>query len=751
MRPPWRIICDCGGWPRPTTTSPPLLSVTRLTFSEFRRRLADAVRPDPAVPARRWMRRHWPPLALLALAIGGVVTLDVWLASCGFGGCPAPAEIRAFRPPEGGKIVDRNGLLIARLTVVRRVNVPLDRVPSYVREAFIAVEDRRFYEHDGLDWRGVFRAAVRNTAALGVREGFSTITMQVVRNTYLARYFSERSLRRKMMELRLARLLEASLTKDQILELYLNVIYLGNGVYGVEAASRDLFGKSVDRLTLAEGAMLAALPKGPSAYTPRNNPQRALARRNLVLAVMVREGYVARRRADEAARQPIIVAHDEWRPVQPNDSYAVDAVRAVVDSVLGHRDREELGNATVYTSLDLRAQLAADRAVRRRATAIARESGGSYGARGEAEVEGAMVALDPLTGDVRALVGGRHFERGSFNRALAAHRQPGSAFKPFVYAAALGTGMTPATMVDDEPVEVQQGRDVWSPSNFDDEYLGRVTLRRALERSANAATVRVSRAVGESRVAAVAHANGIASALPTVPALALGAAEVTPFELVAAYAPFANGGYRVRPRLVQRIENADGTPLWTNAAAPAVQVMDPRDAYQLTSMLRAVVDHGTGHTLRDLGVKGRVAGKTGTTNNGADVWFVGYTPSLVAGFWFGYDTPRTIGPDASGGRLAAPAWADFYLTGWREPAASASAWVPPAGMEARTIDAVTGELATEWCPTQQTEYFKPGTSPTEPCREHEGPPEMMDENHDRGWMNDITDRVSDALKKVFKF
>ena len=723
----------------------------RITIAELRRRLADAVRPDPAVPARRWMRRHWAPLALLGVAVAGVATLDTWLATCGFEGCPSPAQIRSFRAPEGGRILDRNGLLIARLTVVRRVNVPLARVPRHVREAFIAVEDRRFYEHHGLDWRGVFRAAARNAAALGVREGFSTITMQVVRNTYLARYFSERSLRRKMMELRLARLLEKNLTKDQILELYLNVIYLGNGVYGVEAASRDLFGKSVDRLTLAEGAMLAALPKGPSAYTPRNNPERALARRNLVLAVMVREGYVARMRGEEAVRQPIVVAHDEWRPAQPNDSYAVDAVRAVVDSVLGRRDREAMGDATVYSTLDLRAQLAADRAVSRRAAAIQRESGGSYGARGDAAVEGAMVAMDPVTGDVRALVGGRRFERGSFNRALAAHRQPGSAFKPFVYAAALGAGMTPATMVDDEPVEIEQGHQVWAPSNFGDEYLGRVTLRRALERSANAATVRVSRAVGESRVVDVAHRNGITSPLPALPSLALGAAEVTPFELVAAYSPFANGGLRVRPRLVTRIESADGTSLWTNDGAPAVQVMDPRDAYQLTSMLRAVVDHGTGHTLRDLGVKGRVAGKTGTTNNGADVWFVGYTPSLVAGFWFGYDTPRTIGPDASGGRLAAPAWAEFYQSGWREPASSADAWAPPPGMEARTIDAVTGELATEWCPTRQTEYFKPGTSPTEPCREHEGPPEMMDENHDRGWMNDITDRVSEALKKVFKF
>jgi penicillin-binding protein 1A len=730
--------------------------VKRFTFPTPRE-LAALVRPDPARPARRWLRERWLSLLALLLAVAGVVTLDAWLGTCGFAGCPAPSQIRSFRPPEGGRILDRDGRFIARLTNVRRVNVPLSAVPPHVRAAFLATEDRRFYQHHGLDWHGFARAAVRNVGALGVREGFSTITMQVARNTFVARFFSERSLRRKLIELRMAQLIEKNLTKDQILELYLNVIYLGNGVYGVEAASRDLFGKSVNQLSLAEGAVLAALPKGPSAYTPRNNPKRALGRRNLVLSLMADQGYVARPRAEEAARQPLTVAENEWRPAQPNDSYAVDAVRAFVDSVLGVKDakgveKETLRDAAVYTTLDLRAQAAADRAVRRRADANARESEDYYG-RVRDPVEGAMVAIDPRTGDVRALVGGRHFERGAFDRALAAHRQPGSAFKPFVYAAALGAGMTPATMVDDEPVEVRTGRQVWTPDNFNGEYLGRVTLRRALERSANAATVRVSRSVGEARVVAVAHRNGIASQLPVVPAIALGAVDVTPLELVTAYAPFANGGVRVTPRLVRRIEAADGTPLWSGEAAPTVAVMDPRDAYQITSMLRAVVDYGTGHTVRELGVRGPVAGKTGTTNNGADVWFVGYTPTLVAGFWFGYDTPRPISGDASGGRLAAPAWADFYASGWREPAASASAWRPPAGMEMRVIDAVTGELATEWCPTTQSEYFKPGTSPTSPCREHSGEPtdEIFDENHNRGWVDDITAKMEKALKKVFKF
>ncbi|HKG90442.1 MAG TPA: PBP1A family penicillin-binding protein [Gemmatimonadaceae bacterium] len=716
----------------------------RAFFRDFARRL----RAEPGVAPRDWMRPRWKSLTVLTLAVASVVAFDVWVVTCGFQGCPTQVEIRTFRPAEGGRILDRDGRLLGRITQVRRVNVPLSKVPAHVRQAFIAVEDRRFYQHNGLDWRGFARAVVRNVTSLGVREGFSTITMQTVRNTFAARYAGERTLRRKMMELRVSRLLEQSLTKDQILELYLNVIYLGNGMYGVEAASRDLFGKSVDKLTLPEAATLAALPKGPSRYTPRKDARRATQRRNLVLAVMAREGYLPRDRAAAAARQPMRVSATEWRPTNPDDSYALDLVRSLVDSVLQARGVEE-ADARVYTTLDGSAQRAATRAVRRYAAAIQRESDQWYGRAGPA-AEGAMVAVDPRTGDVRALVGGRSYERGGFNRAVSARRQPGSAFKPFVYAAALAVGYTPASMVDDEPVEVEQGGNVWAPSNFGDEYRGRVTLRDALVHSSNAATVRVSRAVGEPRVIAVAQRNGISTPLTPVPAIALGAEEVTPWELVLAYAPFANGGYRVTPRLVRRIESADGTVLWSSEIGARVPVMDPRDVYQLTSMLRSVVDHGTGRTVRDMGVQGPVAGKTGTTNNGADVWFVGYTPAVVAGFWFGYDTPRAISGNAAGGRLAAPAWAEFFSTGWRERS-SEGEWAPPAGMVMRLIDAETGELATDFCPVTQREWFKPGTEPTSPCRAHENGGEDPFGEPNEAWADQVKEKVGRALKKVFRF
>ena len=703
--------------------------------------LRAALGRDPGNPPRVWLRRHWRAALGVSVLVAGAAVFDAWVYTCGFGGCPTRAEIRAFQPPEGGRVLDRNGRLIGRLTLVKRVNVPLARVPQHVREAFIATEDRRFRSHHGIDWRGFARAVWRNTTSLDVREGFSTITMQVARNTFMAEHQAlDRSLGRKLLELRLARLMERHLTKDEILERYLNVIYLGNGVYGVEGASRDLFGKRIGEVTIAEGAMLAALPKGPSLYTPRRNLARARARRDLVLGLMRDAGYLDDIGVAAARGERLVIARREWSPVQPNESYALDAVRSTVDSVL-RAGGERMSELTVYTTLDLVAQQAAERAVRTHADRIARDAAWAWDEDGaRPELQGAMVALDPRTGDIRALVGGRRYERGGFNRALSARRQPGSAFKPFVYAAALTAGFTPATIVDDDPVSVETGNDVWTPANYGGEYRGRVTLRRALAQSANAATVRVSRAVGEARVADVAHRNGIASHLEVVPAIALGAVEVTPLELVTAYAPFANGGLRVTPRLVRRIERADKSLMWASPVT-TTPVMDPRDAFQLTSMLRSVVDEGTGRGVRAAGVTGPVAGKTGTTNNGSDVWFVGYTPTLAAGFWFGYDTPRSLGDGANGGRYAAPAWADFYRRGWRERD-NASAWKAPDGLIARDIDPVTGMLAEEWCDSRRREWFKPGTEPTEYTCESA--------REDDSWIGDVESEVGARIVELFK-
>ena len=615
-------------------------------------------------------------------------------------------------------MLDRGGATLGRLDYVRRVNVPLARVPRHVRAAFIAAEDRRFYYHDGVDWRSAARALVRNLRQAGVSEGFSTITMQVVRNAFVPRLAQQRSLRRKLIEIQLAHRLERALTKQQILELYLNVIYLGNGAYGVEAASRDLFGKSVDRSPSPRARRSPRWPAGRRSTRRDGIPDRALARRNLVLTVMAREHYLSDSAAARARATPLRLSPGEWRPREER-SFALDPVRAVVDSVLG--DDQE-GDLTVYTTLDARAQRAAEDAVRRQADAIDRGSVPPAGAAARRPARSCRARSSrsiPRNGDIRALVGARRYVPGGFNRALVARRQPGSAFKPFVYAAALAGGMTPAAVVMDTPVEITERGRIWRPANFDGEYAGRLTLRRALMRSANAATVRLGEAVGERRVAALARRAGIRSPLDAVPALALGAGEVTPLELVAAYAPFANGGLRVTPSLVRRIEAGDGTVLWRAPGA------DGRAGARRGGGVSAHVDAAVGGRRRHRpagarrGVRGPVAGKTGTTNAGTDVWFVGYTPTLVAGVWFGYDAPRPIAPGASGGRLAAPAWAAFYLDGWRER--TPSDWTPPAGMVSRTIDAFNGDLANEWCPVVQREWFRPGTEPTRTCREHSAP------------------------------
>lgn len=708
--------------------------------------LGQRLREPASEPARVWMRRDWWKLSLVAVAVAGVIAFDGWLLSCGFAGCPSRSAVAAYRPNEGGRVFDQNGRLIGHLAIVRRLNVPLARVPKHVRQAFVATEDRRFFYHNGIDWRGFARSIVRNVGSMGVREGFSTITMQVARNSFLERRYNGRSLRRKLIELRLTRLLEKELTKEQLLEHYMNVIYLGNGVYGVEAASRDLFGKSVSQVSLSEAAMLAALPKAPSLYTPRDHPERAKKRRNLVLSLMHEQGFIDAQSMQRSSAAPLRIANTEWRPSQYDQFGAVDAVRALVDSVLPDALKE--GDILIRTTIDSRAQQAADKAIAKHAVSI-QNQGWSNGER----LQGALVAIDPASGDIRAIVGGRRARRGGFIRATNAKRQPGSAFKPFVYAAAIAAGISPGSIVDDEPVEVMIGNDPWIPANYDDNYQGRTTLRRALMFSANAATVRISRAIGEQNVILAARRNGILSELQPHPSIALGALEVTPLELVTAYAPFTNGGIRVRPRLVTRIEAPDGKVLWSQEVERTA-AMDPRDAYEITSMLRGAVDYGTGRVLRDYGVTGPVAGKTGTTNNGTDVWFIGYTPTLVAGVWFGYDTPHQIADRAAGGRFAAPAWADFYKAGWVErPGVE---WLPPNGMVSAVIDPESGELATEWCPRRVREFFKPGTTPQTHCELHTYPePSIIAEDGSvlpggrprDDWLEDLGKK----LKRILRF
>lgn len=680
---------------------------TRITL----RALRTAIRP---LHVRNWTRRRVMTVAALA-ALGMTVPASWWF-TCGYEGCPSIAELQAWQPTEGGTVLDANGQFLGAIVAVKRVNVPLARVPVQVQRAFIAVEDRRFRTHHGVDWHGVARAMVVNVRALGVREGASTITMQLARNVFLAHRATERSFGRKFLEWRYAGLLEHALSKDEILERYLNAIYLGNGVYGVEGASRDLFGKSVANVTLAEAAVLAGLPKAPTSYSPRRDIVRARARRDVVLSVLDREEVAPKAAIVAAHAFNIRIVRDEWTPSRTIDSWALELVRTSIDSMRAN-GLIPVGitnaNLNVHTTFDRKAQRAAERAVARGAAQVDAERGYWAGS-GQPQAQGALVALDPATGAIRALVGGRRIERRGFNRAMLARRQPGSAFKPFVYLTALQQGYTTVSMVEDEPVSVQTGDDIWTPANYGDNYGGRMTLRQALVRSANAATVRVSRDVGIARVADVAEMLGIHTPLPRVPALALGAGEVTPLELTAAYAPLGNGGYRVTPHMLLRVEDAFGHVLWKGSAPTVTRVIDSTDAFLVTSMLRSVVDEGTGRGVRSAGIKGPVAGKTGTTNDGADVWFVGYTPTIVAAVWFGLDSPQPLGSAATGGHIAAPAWSEFVRDGWHSPSRDL-AWQPPPSLVALQVDNASGLLASDWCGESRREWFKPGTEPHEQC------------------------------------
>lgn len=679
--------------------------------------VADTKQPTVDTPSRR--RLPWRRIALYTTGAATLATIvaSSWWFSCGYRGCPSQAELQAWRPTEGGALLDTRGALIAPLAPVKRVNVPITRVPKHVQAAFVAVEDRRFYSHHGIDWRGVGRAFFENIKAMGVREGGSTITMQLARNVFLSHRANERSVMRKLLEWRYARLIEAALDKPAILERYLNVVYLGNGVYGVEGASRDLFGKGVRDITLAEAALLAGLPKAPSSYTPRRDPAKARARRAVVLDVLLRERVATPAAIAQARSTPIASLPGEWQPSRRTDSWAVETVRGVLDSLrrIGAIPAS-LNDAQlrVRSTFDKRAQVAAERVISSGALQIDNER--DYWSRSNGRTQGTLVAIDPTTGAIRALVGGRRVERKGFNRALRARRQPGSAFKPFVYVTALQYGLTAASMVDDSPITIGEGRDEWTPANFNDEYAGRITMRDALARSANAATVRISHDIGIPRIITQARAMGITSPLPAVPALALGAGAVTPLELTTAYAPFGNGGVRVQTYAIERVEDIFGRVLWSRPPVVAARALDAREAFLVTSLLRSVVDEGTGRAVRSAGIRGPVAGKTGTTNDGADIWFVGYTPTIVASVWFGADDPAPLGGDASGGRYAAPAFARFIRDGWHSPEQD-EAWRPPLGIVSKQVDVATGKLAMDWCGESRREWFREGTVPTESCEQ----------------------------------
>lgn len=579
---------------------------------------------------------------------------------------------------------------------LRRDPLTWEQIPRNLADAVVAAEDKRFWTHWGLDPRAMLRAAWANVRGHEL-QGASTITQQLTKNLFLT---PRRTFSRKIEEAGLALYLERRLDKKRILTLYLNHIYLGQdgpaSVMGMRAAARYYFGKDPVELTLAESATLAGMIRGPGLYDPRRDPEASRARRDAVLRHMHADGFITASELGAALAEPLSPSRAASEEDARDDAYYVaEVVRQLLPRYGG--DVLYRNGLSIYTAMDPVLQSLAQRTLR--------------GAKHQA----ALVALDPRDGSVLALAGGRDFAESQFNRATQAQRQPGSAFKPFVYAAALKIGLTPATVLLDSRRSYPGDAGDWSPANYDGIYYGTATVREALAHSLNAATLDLAGRVGVDRIQETARAAGITSPLRRDLGLALGASEVGLLELVSAYEPFADAGRRVSPRLVLAVTAADGAVLETSTG-DATNVLDPAVAYLMTSLMRSVVREGTARSLAALGFSAPAAGKTGTTNEGRDAWFVGYTTSLLAGVWIGDDRNRAL--KLTGAKDALPPWAAFMKEASADRPADEFAR-PPGVVEAR-ICVESGMLARSGCPKKRDELFIAGTEPLHECALHRG-------------------------------
>jgi len=664
-----------------------------------------------------------------AVGVGGL--LGAYFFVCrGEGQCPTATSLQNYVPNQTSKLYAADERFIGELGIERRTLVPIEDVPKMVRDAFVFNEDKRFYSHSGVDWFRIPGAVLRNVRARSFVEGFSTITMQLARNVFPERISREKSPLRKLKEVYVARAFEKRYSKDQILELYLNQMSFGNGAFGIETASQRYFGKTAKELNVAEAATLSGLLKGPSRYNPRRFADRAIQRRNTVIELMRRQGAVTDNEASLAKAFPLQLARrSESGEVAP---YFVEWVRQQLDQHFGQELYEQ--GYKVYTTLDVDMQGASERALEQQLRAIeagrmgpykhqtyeaylakAAESGSNAGANAP-YLQGAFVAIDPRTGAVRAMVGGRDFDDSKFNRAVQALRQPGSTFKPVMYATAIHAGFSPAQMVDDAPIAVGQlsGED-WTPQNYDMKFMGEMPMRKALYLSRNLAAIRTGMEVGPQAVISMARKFGIKTPIPPYPSIFIGSADVYPVEMIGAYSVFANLGLRTTPHAILRVEDAAGNTIW-EPKPKREPVLSPEEAWLMVSMMKDVVVRGTAaRNVSGAGFRVPAGGKTGTTNDGNDVWFIGYTADLVAGVWMGFDNPKKIKANAQGGDLAAPAWTAFMTEVYRRKPTPPD-WPRPDGIIAREIDGATGRLPTSACMGNLiTEYFVMGTEPQSTC------------------------------------
>ncbi|MEZ0171080.1 penicillin-binding protein 1A [Microvirga sp. TS319] len=739
---------------------------------------------------------------------------------------PDHAQLADYEPPVMTRVHAADGSLIAEYARERRLYVPIQAMPKLVKAAFISAEDKNFYKHPGVDPEGVIRAVVSNLKSGGKREqGASTITQQVAKNFLVG---NERSYERKIREALIALRMESTFSKDKILELYLNEIYLGLGNYGVAASALNYFGKSLHELSIAQVAYLAALPKAPNNYHPFRQRQAAIDRRNWVIGRMAENGYITKEQAEAARKEPLDVTP---RVVSPNSiasGYFAEGVRRDIAERYGEEKLYE-GGLLIRATLDPKMQAMARKALvdglvrfdeargwrgaqqkldltgREWGLALAevssmgdvqpwriavvleisggrariglqpkkeasgqlsrdRETGfvtadgvkwtrrnvekalavgdvvyveplegkqGQYRLRQVPEISGAIVAMDPQTGRVHAMVGGFSFDQSEFNRATQAMRQPGSSFKPIVYATALDNGYTPSTQIMDSPfvLDMGPGQASWAPSNYDGKSAGLRTLRYGIEHSKNLMTVRLANEIGMPVVTEYARRFGVYDDMLPLLSMSLGAGETTVMRMTAAYSMFVNGGRRIKPTLIDQIQDRNGrtiyrhddrkcdncdAPSWDGGAAPKLtdtreQVLDPLTAYQITSILEGVVQRGTAQSVKSVGKP--LAGKTGTTNDAKDVWFVGFSPDLAVGVFLGYDTPKSLGNAATAGQYAAPVFRDIMQMALKDKPATPFR-VPP-GIKLIRVNASTGTRAGGEGGGTFLEAFKPGQAPPE--------------------------------------
>lgn len=614
-----------------------------------------AKNPNSKRPRRAGLR--WKlPLALLLLAAGFIVCVvyGVWASTF---------DLKAVENiPERSAVYDMDGRFYSRLAGENRQTVPLDKISRDFQQALIAREDTRFYQHHGVDPLGIARAVVRNVIKRHAREGASTLTQQLARNTFP---LGGKNLHRKLLEAFVAIRIEQNFTKRQILENYVNRIYFGSGVYGVETASQAYFGKHAADLSLGESAMLVGIICGPNRFSPFRNFKGAVAQRDAVLDRMAELQMIPRERADATKRTRLALTK---KRVSLQENYAMDAVRSDLDALLSDEQMDE-GGLKVYTTIDPQLQRAAQAALEGQLRRIESRPGWNHPRRVDSAgqtldaesatpyLQGAVVVIDNRSGAIRAIVGGRDYAESRYNRAFS-KRQVGSTFKPFVYAAAFTRGLPPDALIDDGPIRPGELHSAsnWRPENSDNTYRGAMPAAEGLIQSRNTMSVRVGDAAGIPAVTRLAANLGLGK-IPEQPAIFLGAFEETPKDMASAYTVFPNAGVRRQSYVVERIDDAEGQTLY-RAAHVAARALDPGIAAVTTSILQEVLEHGTAATARALGWSKPAAGKTGTTNDFHDAWFVGYTRTLTCGVWVGFDKPQPIMPRGYGAALALPVWVE---------------------------------------------------------------------------------------------